>query len=153
MVSINEPSLIPGMDDTRLSINPSFLGDNLSTFVFALRLLWILSTQRVSLYKLCYLVGVCWWWQENLDIFGLMGMYCGNLGDWWETFCFVRFLILFCWTAEAMSCACTSNYMGTNHLGCMQRFSLFCFLFNVLPFYSKKILNLKKKFKCNRANL
>ena len=50
-------------------------------FAFISRLSWILSTQMVWQCQLCCLVGVCWWWQENLDTFGPMGMYWNDLDD------------------------------------------------------------------------
>lgn len=89
---------------------------HLYAFIFPSRLSWILNTQMVSQCQSCCLVGVCWWWPENLDTSGHMGMYLNDLSDriplaLWE------FSVFPAWATRITPLICTLRCPGFNPHG------------------------------------
>lgn len=114
---------------------------DLHAFVCISRLSWILSTQMVWQCQLCCLVGVCWWWQENLDTFGPMGMYWDDPDDRIPLSCGESHSFLShlepCLRLHIEACTCTGLPQG--HLWLFKN-SIF-----------EKISDLKKNCKHNMA--
>lgn len=111
---------------------------NLYAFVFTLRLSWILNTQMVSPCQLCCLVGVCWWWQENLDTFGPTGRYRNDLDDR-VPFALWEFSFFLLWATRTMPHVCMLSLLGLNPQGQLWLFFFF--------FPNNNLLFWKFKFK------
>lgn len=116
---------------------------NLYAFVFTLRLSWILNTQMVSPCQLCCLVGVCWWWQENLDTFGPTGRYRNDLDDR-VPFALWEFSFFLLWATRTMPHVCMLSLLGLNPQG--QLWLFFFFFSQTITFYFENS-NLKKSCK------